>query len=346
MISRTHSKGRAMSTTLKALAAALAIFFAGAMLPAAAQNNNFNPTREAVQEEQLLNQLRQGERLSGRISIPDPKAASLIQPQGQDWRNFHQNKLPLIGGVAILGMLIALALFYLVRGRIKIEHGFSGTTITRFASLDRFAHWLTAGCFIILALSGLNVSFGRMVILPLFGPETFATLTGYGKLAHNFLAFPFMAGVALMFLLWVKDNIPNKLDLEWIKQGGGLFSKGKHPAAKRFNAGQKVVFWMVVGGGAVMSVSGWFLLFPYTVADGVASLQMFTTVHALLSVIFVAAMLAHAYIGSVGMEGAFDAMGTGEVDLNWAKEHHSLWVEEELAKGKAPVVPPRAIPAE
>ena len=145
-----------MSTSFKALAAALGDLLRRCVLPAAAQNNYFNPTKEAVHEDQLLNQLKQGERLTGRISIPDPKAASLIQPQGQDWRNFHQNKLPLIGGVAILGMLIALILFYLVRGRIKIDHGFSGQTITRFASLDRFTHWLTAGCFIILALSGLE----------------------------------------------------------------------------------------------------------------------------------------------------------------------------------------------
>jgi len=344
MSSGTYSKGRAMSASLKTLAAALAFLLAGAMAPAAAQNNNFNPTKQAVQEEQLLNQLKQGDRLSGRVSIPDAKAASLIQPQGQDWRNFHQNRLPLMGGVAIIGMLIALLLFYLVRGRITIDHGLSGRTITRFASLDRFTHWLTAGCFIILALSGLNISFGRMLILPLFGPETFATLTGYGKVAHNYLAFPFMAGVALMFLLWVKDNLPNKLDLAWIKQGGGLFSKGKHPAAKRFNAGQKVVFWIVVSGGFIMSVTGWSLLFPYTVQDGVTQLQFLTTVHALLAVTFIAAMLAHAYIGSVGMEGAFDAMGSGEVDLNWAKEHHSLWVEEELAKEKA--VAPGAVPAE
>jgi formate dehydrogenase subunit gamma len=333
-----------MSASLKSLAAALAFLFASAMAPAAAQNNNFNPTKEAVQEEQLLNQLKQGDRLSGRVSIPDAKAASLIQPQGQDWRNFHQNRLPLIGGVAIIGMLIALMLFYLVRGRITIDHGFSGRTITRFASLDRFTHWLTAGCFIILALSGLNISFGRMLILPLFGPEAFATLTGYGKVAHNYLAFPFMAGVVLMFLLWVKDNIPNRLDLAWMKQGGGLFSKGQHPAAKRFNAGQKVVFWIVISGGFIMSVTGWTLLFPYTAPEGVTQLQFLTTVHALLAVTFIAAMLAHAYIGSVGMEGAFDAMGSGEVDLNWAREHHSLWVEEELAKEKA--VAPGAVPAE
>ena len=333
-----------MKAQFKILAAALAIVFVSAFTPASAQYNNFNPTKEAVQEDKLLQQLKEGDRLSGRISIPDPKAASLIQPQGQTWRDFHQNKLPTIGGVVLLGMLGALVLFFLVRGRIKIDHGFSGQTITRFASLDRFAHWMTAGCFIILALSGLNVSFGRMVVLPLFGPETFATISGYGKLAHNYLAFPFMAGVVLMFLLWVKDNIPNKLDLEWIKQGGGIFSKGKHPAAERFNAGQKVVFWIVIVGGAVMSVSGWFLLFPYTAPDGVAGLQLMTTVHAVLAVLFVGAMLAHAYIGSVGMEGAFDAMGSGEVDLNWAKEHHALWVEQEQAKARK--APTGAVPAE
>ena len=333
-----------MKAQFKTLVAALAMLFASAMLPAAAQYNKFNPTKEAVQEDKLLQQLKEGDRLSGRITIPDPKAASLIQPQGQSWRDFHQNKLPTIGGVVLLGMLGALVLFFLVRGRIKVEHGFSGKTITRFASIDRFAHWITAGCFIILALSGLNVSFGRMVILPFFGAETFAMISGYGKLAHNYLAFPFMAGVALMFLLWVKDNIPNKLDLEWLKQGGGLFVKGKHPAAGRFNAGQKGVFWIVISGGAVMSVSGWFLLFPYQAPDGIAGLQLMTTVHAVLAVGFVAAMLAHAYIGSVGMEGAFDAMGTGEVDVNWAKEHHALWVAEEEAKARS--VPRNSVPAE
>jgi formate dehydrogenase subunit gamma len=335
-----------MSTWIKSLAAALAIIFASAMLPAAAQYNNFNPTREAVNEDALLKALKSGDTLSGRITIPDPKAASLIQPQGQDWRNFHEKQLPTIGTIAILGMIAALILFYVIRGKIRIDHGFSGQTITRFASLDRFTHWLTAGCFIILALSGLNISFGRWVIMPLFGAEAFASLSAYGKLAHNYLAFPFMLGLALMFLLWVKDNIPNAIDVNWLKQGGGIFKKGVHPPAKRFNAGQKGVFWLVIVGGVVMSVSGWYLLFPYTVADGVAGLQLWTTIHAVLAVLFIAAMFAHAYIGSVGMEGAFDAMGTGEVDINWAKEHHSLWVEEEQAKGKTPAVPPRAMPAE
>jgi formate dehydrogenase subunit gamma len=333
-----------MNAWVKSLVAAAA-FAVVATLPAQAQFNNFNPTKEAVKEEQLLNALKGSDHVAGRISIPDASAANLIQPQGQQWRAFHEQKLPVIGGIAILGMLGALVLFFFMRGRIRIDKGFSGVTITRFASLDRFAHWLTAGCFIILALSGLNISFGRMLILPLFGAETFATLTGWGKIAHNYLAFPFMLGVVLMFVLWVKDNIPNKIDLEWMKQGGGLFSKGVHPAAERFNAGQKMVFWLVIAGGVVMSISGWYLLFPYQ-AGGISDLQLFTTIHAVLGVVFIAAMLAHAYIGSVGMEGAFDAMGTGEVDINWAKEHHPLWVEQEQAKGRAPAVPPKAMPAE
>ena len=329
---------------IRALCAAIALLFAFAH-PAAAQQT-FKPTAEAVQEDKLLNALKEGDKISGRISIPDAMASSLIQPAGRDWRDFHRNKLPLIGGVAILGMIVVLAIFMMVRGRIRIDQGFAGTRILRFASVERFTHWLTASCFIVLALSGLNSSFGRILIMPLFGAPAFATMSAYAKYAHDYLAFPFMIGLVIMFLIWIKDNIPGKLDLDWIKQGGGLLSKGVHPPAPRFNAGQKGIFWIVIIGGALMSVSGWFLLFPYLPAN-VTTLQFWTVIHAVIAMLFIAAMMAHIYIGSIGMEGAFDAMGTGEVDLNWAKEHHSLWVEEEQAKGQAPSgTTPRAMPAE
>ena len=328
----------------RALCAALALLFVFAH-PAAAQLS-FKPTAEAVHEDQLLNALKEGDKITGRITIPDAMAASLIQPAGRDWRDFQRSKLPIIGGVAIIGMFASLTIFLMVRGRIRIQHGFAGTKILRFASFERFTHWLTASCFIVLALSGLNISFGRILILPLFGPEAFSTLSAYAKFAHNYLAFPFMLGLVIMFLIWIKDNIPGKLDLEWFKQGGGILFKGQHPPAKRFNAGQKGIFWIVIIGGALMSVSGWFLLFPYLPAN-VTALQFWTVIHAVIAMLFIAAMMAHIYIGSIGMEGAFDAMGTGEVDLNWAKEHHSLWVEEEQAKGHAPSgSTPRAMPAE
>jgi formate dehydrogenase subunit gamma len=223
-----------------------------------------------------------------------------------------------------------LTLFYLLRGKIMISKGVSGKTITRFGGLDRFTHWVTAGCFLALTLSGLNVTFGKSVLLPIIGAAAFTNLSIVAKWVHNYLAWPFMAGLILMFLLWVKDNIPNRLDLAWFAAGGGLVGD-KHPPARRFNGGQKIVFWMVILGGAALSLSGVYLLFPYS-AGGVLNLQFWNTVHAVVSVLLVASMLAHIYIGSIGMEGAFDAMGSGEVDLNWAKEHHSIWVAEELGR--------------
>jgi formate dehydrogenase subunit gamma len=156
-------------------------------------------------------------------------------------------------------------------------------------------------------------------------------VTEFGKLAHNFLSFPFVLGILLMFALWVKDNIPTALDVVWLKQFGGLFSKHLHPPAKRFNAGQKVIFWMVVLGGAALSVTGYMLMFPFYLTD-MAGMQLMHMLHAVISVVVITAVIAHIYIGSVGMEGAFDAMGSGEVDLNWAKEHHSIWVQEQLTK--------------
>ena len=331
-------------STLRALSAAIVLLLAFAH-PAAAQLS-FKPTAESVSEDKLLNALKEGDKISGRISIPDSNAANLIQPAGRDWRDFHRSKLPIIGGVAILGMLLLLAIFLAVRGRIRMDYGVSGQKLLRFASFERFTHWLTASCFIILALSGLNVSFGRILILPLFGADAFAAMSTYAKYAHDFLAFPFMLGLVIMFLIWIKDNIPGAVDVRWIKEGGGILPNGKHPPARRFNAGQKGIFWMVIIGGSLMALSGWFMLFPY-VPDNVTTMQLLTVIHAVIAMLFIAAMLAHIYIGTIGMEGAFEAMGNGEVDLNWAKEHHSLWVEEERARGHAPPEnTPRAVPAE
>lgn len=328
---------------LRPLCLIVAVLFAAA--PAAAQLS-FKPTDQAVQEDKLLNALKGGDKVTGRITIPDPMASSLIQPGGVNWRDFQRNTLPWVGGIAILGMLVVLAVFFMVRGRIRLEKGFSGTTLVRFANLDRFAHWLTATCFIILGLSGLNISFGKSLLLPVIGPEAFSAVSAFGKLAHNYLAFPFMLGIVIMFVIWVKDNIPSRVDVEWLKAGGGLLRNGKHPPARRFNGGQKGVFWIVIVGGVLMSLSGWYLLFPYQAAD-VSSLQLWTVIHAVVAMLFVAAILAHIYIGSLGMEGAFDAMGTGEVDANWAKEHHSIWAEQEQAKARAPAgATPRGVPAE
>ena len=186
-------------STLKALCAALALLFVVAH-PAAAQLS-FKPTAEAVQEDKLLNALKEGDKITGRIIIPDMMASSLIQPAGRDWRDFHRSKLPIIGGIAILGMLALLAIFLMVRGQIRIDHGFSGTKILRFATFERFTHWLTASCFVVLALSGLNISFGRILILPLFGADAFSTMSTYGQIR------PRLSGVSVHAR--ARDHVPD-----------------------------------------------------------------------------------------------------------------------------------------
>jgi formate dehydrogenase subunit gamma len=323
-----------LSTLFRTMGFALVAMFAVSAMPATAQQpNSVNPTAQSVKEDQLLQALKPGAPVSGRISIPDQQAANLIQP-GRDWRAFNQETLPRIGAFALLGVLIAVGLFYLMRGKIRIDSGMSGIKILRFGAIDRFTHWLTATSFIVLALTGINVTFGKTVLAPIMGPEAFAAWAGFAKLLHNYVGFAFMAGVLLTFLIWVKDNIPNAVDVAWFAQGGGLLGKG-HPPAKRFNGGQKIIFWSVVIGGAILSFSGWHLLFP--TAEPIASIQWQATLHGTASFVMIAIIIAHIYIGSVGMEGAFDAMGSGEVDLNWAKEHHSLWVEEVSRKKQAPM---------
>jgi formate dehydrogenase subunit gamma len=250
-----------------------------------------------------------------------------------------------IGGIAILGMLILLIAFYLTRGMVRLKSGRSGRTITRFSPFERFVHWLTATCFIILAITGLNITFGRPLLMPLMSPEAFTAWSEAAKYAHNFVSFPFTIGVVLIFLLWIGGNIPNRVDVEWVKAGGGLVGDA-HPPSYRFNAGQKMIYWIVVLGGAASAISGYLLMFPFYGDLTVSGMQTAQMVHSIVAVLFIAAMLAHIYIGSIGMEGAFEAMGTGEVDVNWAREHHNLWLDEELKRGREAPSGARATPAE
>ena len=299
--------------------------------PAAAQQpSQVNPTASSVKEQQLLNALRGGGTVDGRVSIPDQKSGTLIQPQGRDWRQFHEVTLRWIGAIAILGMLILLVVFYLVRGQVKLESGPSGRRIVRFNAFERFIHWMTATCFIILAISGLNITFGKPLLMPLIGEPAFAGWSQWAKYAHNYLSFPFTLGVFAIFLMWIAGNIPNKVDVEWVKRGGGIVGHD-HPPAYRFNGGQKMIYWIVVIGGMAVAVTGYLLMFPFY-ATGVQGMQLAQTIHAIVAVLFVAAMLGHIYIGTIGMEGAFEAMGEGTVDVNWAKEHHALWLEQEMAR--------------
>jgi formate dehydrogenase subunit gamma len=299
-----------------------------------------SPDGSAVNQQTLLDTLP---RIQGRIDIPDQKAAVLIQPAGRKWEYFHQVQLHWIGGIVILGVLALLALTYLILGRIRISAGRSGRKIVRFSPFERFSHWLTATSFVLLGLTGLNITFGRRLLLPLMGLDAFSAWAQWAKYVHNFVSFAFVLGLILIVGLWIRDNIPRQVDADWLKQGGG-FVKAKHAPAGRFNAGEKAVFWLALLGGVAVIVSGLYLLFPFYFTN-IAGMQTAQAIHAVVAVLFIALILAHIYIGTLGMEGAFEAMGTGEVDTNWAKEHHDQWYAEELAKGRLSEAPRPAGPA-
>jgi formate dehydrogenase subunit gamma len=313
--------------------------------PAHAQQQSplIDPGTRVLNEETLL---RQSPRIEGQIDQLDERVRVLIQPAGRTWDHFHEVTLYWLGAIVILGTLAALAAGYFVLGRLRISAGRSGRKVPRFKTFERFVHWLTAVSFVVLGISGLNITFGKHLLLPLIGNDAFSAFSQAAKYAHNFTSFPFVLGLVLIVVMFIKDNIPDKIDIEWFKQGGG-FIKSKHAPARRFNAGEKLVFWGALGAGAAVSVSGYLLLFPFYMTN-IADMQIAQVVHSIFAILFVALILGHIYIGTLGMEGAFEAMWTGEVDFNWAKEHHDLWLEDELAKDR-PAGPPRypsATPAE
>jgi formate dehydrogenase subunit gamma len=286
-----------------------------------------NPTASVASEQKLL---QQSPRIQGQIAQPNERERVLMQPAGRQWDYFHEVLLHWLGAIVILGMIAVLAAAYLIMGRIRISKGRSGQKVRRFNAFERFSHWLTAISFVVLGLTGLNITFGKLLLLPVIGPEAFSSESQIAKYIHNFVSVSFVIGLVLIVAIWIKDNIPQKVDIEWIKQGGG-FIKSKHAPSGRFNPGEKLVFWFALGAGVAVIVSGYLLIFPFYVTN-IAGMQLAQIVHAVVAVLFIAVIIAHIYIGTLGMEGAFEAMATGDVDLNWAKEHHDVWLEEQLSK--------------
>lgn len=321
---------------LRLVIAAIAVFLlaASAAHVVAQQPGSVDPNASAVKEQQLL---QQNYRIQGLGSIPDVKSYVIEQPMGRTWRLIHEVWLHWIAAAVIIGVIVLLAAFYLARGPIRIEGGRSGRTILRFTAIERVTHWMIAGSFVILAVTGLNITFGKDLLLPLIGPETFSRWSIMAKYAHDYSSFPFVLGVVILFLKWAKDNVFTSVDIEWFKEGGGMIGH-KHPPAEKFNGGQKLLFWLGALGAVGVAASGLFLLFPFYLTN-IFGMQVAQMIHALIAIAFIGLILAHIYIGSLGMEGGFEAMATGEVDLNWAKQHHALWVEQELGQGRTAAPP-------
>jgi formate dehydrogenase subunit gamma len=285
----------------------------------------------------------------GYSSLPGAEKGILIQPfvqypgsayttAGEAWRQVRNNWIIPYGGALLLIALATLALTYFAKGPFGGPVKDTGRKIERFTPYERVVHWATAISFAVLAISGIVMAFGKFFMLPVMGATLFGWLSFGLKTLHNFAGPVFAVALVLFSIKYLADNLPRAGDLGWLMKGGGLFG-GHHVASHRFNAGEKIVFWV---GGIVLGLT---VVASGLVLDGLVpgfgetrgGMQVSHIIHAIASVLMMALFFGHIYMGTLGIPGAMDAMKTGYVDESWAREHHELWYDDVKA-GKIPAV--------
>lgn len=306
-----------------------------------------NAQRGRVQPGNNAPMWREIKQQSGFTSLPYPEAGVLIQPQtaypgsaftsaGEAWRQTRDRLLVPVGGWLLIIAAAAIALFYVVRGRIALRHEPTGRKVERFTPFERFMHWTLAFSFVALAVSGIVMMFGKFFLLPLIGASLFGWFTYALKTIHNFVGPIFALSLVVVLLTFVRDNLPSRQDLTWLARGGGMFGGAETPSG-RFNAGEKLWFWVgVLVFGMVAAGSGLVLDrlvpgFGYTRG----AMQVAEILHASATVLLMAMAFGHIYLGTIGTDGALDGMRTGYVDESWARQHHALWLDD-IESGKIP----------
>lgn len=274
----------------------------------------------------LWREVRSGE--PGYTTSLSPEAGVLVQSRGETWR---EARVPIttIGGVVVALTLLLVVAFYSWRGSIGLHDRPTGRLIRRFSTADRIAHWTMGISFAILGLTGLVLTFGKHVLLPVLGYTLFAWLATFSKNLHNFVGPIFSVALPIFIVLFIRDNLPRAYDVKWIAKFGGMLDrKGGHVPSGRFNAGEKALFWgLVVVISVVLVVTGYILNFP-NFGQTRATMQTANVIHMVFGLLGIAMACFHIYLGTIGMRGAYQAMRTGYVDETWAKEHHEYWYED------------------
>jgi len=274
---------------------------------------------------------------SGDVHITQVKGVDtgvLIQSGGETWRALREGPISLYGGILLIAVPIVLGLFYAWRGPLRVHGQLTGKMILRLTPWDRIIHWSVAITWLILAISGLTILFGKHVLLPVLGYTLFSWLAIAAKNLHNFTGPLFFVSTVVMFFTYLSRNLPEAGDGRWLAKAGGMFS-GQHVPAGFFNAGEKILFWLgLTLFGVVVSLSGLVLNFP-NFDQGRELMQQAHLFHSISAILFMGLMMGHMYLGTIGVPGAYEAMRhDGLVDEAWAKEHHENW-HNDVKAGKA-----------
>ena len=281
---------------------------------------------------ELWRAVRGGDKGSTQVQGVD--TGVLINEYGEDWRHFRMEQLIPFGAMLMGSVLALIVLFYLVRGPLRIQGGASGKKIQRFSVFERTTHWFTVSLFWLLALTGLILLYGRFVLIPVLGPDGFGLTASACKEAHNLFGPMFLVAILMMFVTFVKDNIYARGDMTWLLKGGGMLGGG-HVSAGRFNAGEKIWFWIAVLGGLVLSGSG-LVLDMAVFGQGREVMGISHLLHSIAALVVITVSFGHIYLGTAGVEGTIGSMTNGHVDEAWAKSHHDRWYAEvKAAEGNA-----------
>ena len=316
----------------------LAVFFIGILLslpgPVNAETKaTAKPIPVPNPASGLWREVRQRDVISqGKTQVKDVDSGILIGVSGEEFRNYRRSYLVPYAPYALIGAVALIAVFYVIRGRIRIPEGRSGKKVKRFAELERVIHWYVAILFIFLAISGLLLLLGRFFVIPFLGHEVFSVIASASKEGHNLFGPPFLVGLVFMFIRFVSKNIPKSGDLKWLLKGGGILTK-THVSAGFFNAGEKIWFWLVIIFGLLISITGLILVSP-VFGQGREVMQLSLVLHGLGALVLIMVALGHIYIGTLGTEGSLESMTTGYVDTNWVKLHHDHWHGEMLAESE------------
>ena len=266
-------------------------------------------------------------------SVKGVETGVLVQSAGETWRELRNGPVTFYGGLLLIAIPVLIFLFYRRYGPLKLHDKPTGRVIQRFSDWDRVVHWSTAISFVVLAITGVIILFGKHIILPIFGYTLFSWLATLAKYLHNFVGPLFIFCVAAMFVTYLKDNLYKAHDFLWFKKAGGMFTK-EHVPSGRFNAGEKSWFWLgTFLLSIIVAVTGLILDFP-NFDQGRALMQQANVIHAVFAVIYIAVSLGHIYMGTIGVEGAYQSMRNGTVDETWAREHHELWYND-VKSGKS-----------
>jgi formate dehydrogenase subunit gamma len=322
------------------LCAGLAALALALSVPAFAADTSSAQEQAARQQTQPGNNapvwrdVRGGDNAYQTTQVRGVESAVLVQTEGETWRQVRNGLVTVYGGWLLVVIMAIIGAFYAWKGPIKLHEKPTGRQMLRFNAWDRMVHWGAAISFILLAVTGTIILFGKFILLPVIGYTLFAWLAILAKNVHNFVGPVFAFCTILMFITFVKDNFPKAHDLKWLAKFGGLLTD-EHVPSDRFNAGEKVWFWLgVTLLGIVVSITGFILNFP-NFEQGRELMQQANVIHAVAAVLFLTMALSHIYLGTVGVEGAYEAMRTGYVDEIWAKEHHEYWYRDAIAENKS-----------